>query len=290
MGATPSPPPTSTTVPSSLRIWLGKPSGPMKSRMLSPSRNANISKVVLPTAWTTTVTVPLATLKSATVRGMRSPCSSMRAMTKCPGRAARATSGAFTSQRKVVGPNCILRLMRNTTPPGRNMVAKFRRKGSLASMPSPIVSIVAEVLPDALEEQFGIAFFNVGCFGCEKVPQSLCAVCAGHVARQPKHQFARPLRKIDRPQLRNDAGRLQAGQNAFLHRGSERVTGVDEGLRNGTPGLLAVGDGELIVGIQNAAAKEPEDASDADHAVTVKFDGAERAHAGRAVNRHSSFQ
>ena len=30
----------------------------------------------------------------------------MRAMTKCPGRAARATSGACTSHRKVVGPNC----------------------------------------------------------------------------------------------------------------------------------------------------------------------------------------
>ena len=131
MGATPSPPPTSTTVPSSLRMWLGKPSGPMKSRIVSPSRKANISNVVLPTACTTTVTVPLATLKSATVSGIRSPCSSMRAMTKCPGRAARATSGAFTSQRKVVGPNCFLRLMRNTTPPERNMVAKFRRKGSL---------------------------------------------------------------------------------------------------------------------------------------------------------------
>src|ERR1017187_3964961 len=78
MGATPSPPPTSTTVPSSLRMWLGKPSGPMKSRMVSPSRKANISNVVLPTAWMTTVTVPLATLKSATVSGMRSPCSSMQ--------------------------------------------------------------------------------------------------------------------------------------------------------------------------------------------------------------------
>ena len=71
----------------------------------------------------TTVTVPGRTLKSATVSGMRSPCSSMRAMTKCPGRAARATSGAFTSQRKVVGPNCFLRVMRNTTPPGKNIVS-----------------------------------------------------------------------------------------------------------------------------------------------------------------------
>src|ERR1035438_371806 len=58
MGATPRPPPTSTTVPSSLRMWLGKPSGPMKSRIVSPSRSANISKVVLPTAWTPTLTGP----------------------------------------------------------------------------------------------------------------------------------------------------------------------------------------------------------------------------------------
>ena len=47
-----------TTVPSSLRMWLGSPSGPMKSRMASPSRSAIISKVVFPTAWITTVTVP----------------------------------------------------------------------------------------------------------------------------------------------------------------------------------------------------------------------------------------
>src|SRR5215813_13512525 len=74
----------------------------------------------------TTVTVPWRALKSATVSGMRSPCSSMRAMTKCPGRAARATSGAFTSQRKVVGPNCLRRVMRNTTPSRRPMVTEFR--------------------------------------------------------------------------------------------------------------------------------------------------------------------
>src|ERR1017187_1783100 len=126
MGATPSPPPTSTTVPSSLRIWLGRPNGPMKSRIVSPSRKVIISKVVLPTAWITTVTVPRSTLKSATVNGIRSPRSSMRAMMKCPGRAARATSGAWTSQRKVDGPNCFLRVMRNTTPPEKNTITELK--------------------------------------------------------------------------------------------------------------------------------------------------------------------
>src|ERR1017187_1729037 len=126
MGATPSPPPTSTTVPSSLRIWLGRPHGPMKSRIGSTPRKVIISKVVLPTAWITTVTVPRSTLKSATVNGIRSPCSSMRAMMKCPGRAARATSGALTSQRKVDGPNCFLRVMRNTTPPEGNTIAALK--------------------------------------------------------------------------------------------------------------------------------------------------------------------
>src|ERR1019366_5142527 len=71
MGATPNPPPTRTTVPSSLRMWLGSPRGPKKSRRVSPSRNVIISKVVLPTAWITTVTVPWSALKSAKVTGTR---------------------------------------------------------------------------------------------------------------------------------------------------------------------------------------------------------------------------
>src|ERR1017187_8173915 len=41
MGATPSPPPTRTTVPSSLRIWLRRPSGPPKTRVGFPSGRAN---------------------------------------------------------------------------------------------------------------------------------------------------------------------------------------------------------------------------------------------------------
>jgi hypothetical protein len=78
----------------SLRMWLGSPERPDEIEEVSPSRSVIISKVVLPTAWMTTVTVPRAASKSATVSGMRSPCSSMRAMMKWPGRAARATSGA----------------------------------------------------------------------------------------------------------------------------------------------------------------------------------------------------
>ena len=48
---------------------------------------------------------------------------------KCPGRAARATSGACTSQRKVVGPNCFLRVMRNTTPPESKHGSRIQAKG-----------------------------------------------------------------------------------------------------------------------------------------------------------------
>ncbi len=104
-GATPSPPPTRTAFFRRSR-WDSTPSGPMKSMTEEPSGRAIIWWVVFPTACTTTVTVPRPRSKSATVRGMRSPVSSMRTMTKCPGWHAFATSGASTSQRKVTGPNC----------------------------------------------------------------------------------------------------------------------------------------------------------------------------------------
>ena len=70
-------------------------------------------------------------------------------------------------------------------------------------------------------------------FRCQKVPQGPCAVCAGHALRQPKHQLARPVRKICRPQVRYDARRFRTGQNAFAHGAPQRVTGVDQGLRQG---------------------------------------------------------
>ena len=82
------------------------PSGPTKSSNVSPSWYAVIiSRVVLPSAWMTIVTVPQSRSKSATVSGMRSPPSCRRTMTKWPGCAARATSGAYTSQRNVDSEN-----------------------------------------------------------------------------------------------------------------------------------------------------------------------------------------
>ena len=57
-GATPRPPPTRRTCPT-FPTWLSSPSGPTKSANVSPSLYARIiSRVVLPSAWTTTVTVP----------------------------------------------------------------------------------------------------------------------------------------------------------------------------------------------------------------------------------------
>ena len=55
--------------------------------------------------------VPLFRSKSATVRGMRSPPSRRRSITKWPGWAAAATSGASTSQRNVVSENASRRTM-----------------------------------------------------------------------------------------------------------------------------------------------------------------------------------
>ena len=46
--------------------------------------------VVAPTAWNTMVTVPACGSQSFMVRGMRSPLSSMRSMTNCPGLILRA--------------------------------------------------------------------------------------------------------------------------------------------------------------------------------------------------------
>jgi hypothetical protein len=58
-----------------------------------------ISRVVLPTAWMTSVIVPLSRSKSAMVKGMRSPCSCSITITNWPGLAALAISGWRISSR-----------------------------------------------------------------------------------------------------------------------------------------------------------------------------------------------
>ena len=105
IGATPRPPPTSTTWPTG-SMCCGRPKGPTKSANSSPaSYLSRISRVVAPSDCTTTVIVPRSRSKSATVSGMRSPASSSRSMTKWPGCADCAMSGASTSHRKVCCEN-----------------------------------------------------------------------------------------------------------------------------------------------------------------------------------------
>ena len=75
-----------------------RPSARPAHKSASPTRQrCCISRVVLPTAWITSVTVPFSRSKSAIVSGMRSPCSCYITITNWPGRAAFAISGWRTS-------------------------------------------------------------------------------------------------------------------------------------------------------------------------------------------------
>ena len=81
-------------------MWLGTPIGPTSAYSVLPTWQSRcISCVVLPTAWITRVTVPFSASKSASVNGMRSPCSCDITMTNCPGRAALAIIGCSISSR-----------------------------------------------------------------------------------------------------------------------------------------------------------------------------------------------
>src|SRR5580692_10874772 len=92
--AVPTLPLTMTVVPK-FSISEGLPSGPTMSRILSPACSMLSSMVVLPMAWTTMVTVPASGLASAIVNGIRSPQSSRRTITNCPGFCLRAMRGAL---------------------------------------------------------------------------------------------------------------------------------------------------------------------------------------------------
>ena len=59
VGATPMPPPTTTILPSSFAISDGRPSGPTKSRMVSPASRAASSIVEAPMAWNTMRILPV---------------------------------------------------------------------------------------------------------------------------------------------------------------------------------------------------------------------------------------
>ena len=81
-------------------MWLGMPIGPTTANRLVPTwQFCCISRVVLPTAWITSVMVPASGSKSASVSGMRSPCSCSITMTNWPALAAFAITGWRISSR-----------------------------------------------------------------------------------------------------------------------------------------------------------------------------------------------
>ena len=104
--ALPMPPPTQTTVlPVGISVAL--PRGPARSWISSPtSRSASIS-VVLPTTWKTRVMVPLAGLRLAMVKGMRSPSSLTRRMMNCPALPRLAMWSASISKSFVCGASSL---------------------------------------------------------------------------------------------------------------------------------------------------------------------------------------
>ena len=108
MGATPTPPPAQMTVPK-FSMWVGLPSGPTTSAIMSPSLRRQSFVEDRPTVCTTSVMVPRAMSASAMVSGMRSPSLSTRTMTKLPALRLLAMSGASTSSRKTFSESCSLR-------------------------------------------------------------------------------------------------------------------------------------------------------------------------------------
>ena len=92
-GATPTPPPTQTTVPK-FSISEGSPKGPTRSSIRSPELRWDSLYVEVPTRIATRLRVPSLASQSASVSGMRSPTSSTRMTTNWPGLAFLATAGA----------------------------------------------------------------------------------------------------------------------------------------------------------------------------------------------------
>src|ERR1039458_9236908 len=108
--------PLTTTVVPNFSISEGLPSGPTTSRMESPAFSMLSSMVVLPMACTTMVTVPALGSASAMVSGMRSPQSSSRTMTNCPGRCLRAIRGALITNSLIPRANGRASTISNTIP------------------------------------------------------------------------------------------------------------------------------------------------------------------------------
>ena len=105
MGATPTPPPAQITVPN-FSMCVGLPSGPTTSVMKSPSLRLQSLVDDNPTSCTTMVMVPFSMSASAIVRGIRSPFSPTRTMTKLPALRLFAISGASISKRNTFSENC----------------------------------------------------------------------------------------------------------------------------------------------------------------------------------------
>ena len=79
--------------------WVGLPSGPVTEANSPPTGVSPISVVDRPTICTNRVMAPLSASAPPIVSGTRSPSSTTRTITNCPGCAFAATSGAYTSMR-----------------------------------------------------------------------------------------------------------------------------------------------------------------------------------------------
>ena len=82
--------------------------------MLSPGFIALSARVDLPTPWTISEMAPRLVSASAIVSGIRSPSSSSRTMTNCPGCRFRAMCGASTQNRTTSGASVSLLRIRCT--------------------------------------------------------------------------------------------------------------------------------------------------------------------------------
>ena len=110
-GAVPTPPATNTTRSLSracLSISINslmRPRGPTTSANASPTSMRAMVFVLGPMAIKTIVMVPFSLSSSHTVKGMRSPNSSIFTIKNCPGIAHAANNGAYTSISTISGAN-----------------------------------------------------------------------------------------------------------------------------------------------------------------------------------------
>ena len=146
------PPPTHTTVPN-FSMCVGRPSGPTRFSMASPTASPDSLRVVAPTTWKISVTVPASASASAMVNGILSPYSvSSCRMMNCPGLRSRAISGASTTRRYTSCESCCFWMI------------LFMAVFSTGAAPCPAVTIPCTAFPPAWPTQ-SAAFRGYGAGG-----------------------------------------------------------------------------------------------------------------------------